>query len=157
MTEGMTNAEVFIKDTMQQSTLSFVWDRGHCFYVGGKANTASDYSSVGKFLVHKFLHERIQVAKVYYNSDEWELALKDSLNGISAKILERTLLKHDYGSKPLASVGPNIFDIREIDINIIENTQIKNIQQMTEEILGMWGTTSRFLENGFGYCAYWQP
>jgi hypothetical protein len=152
MIERTTIAEAFIDDFVQQSSISLVWDKGHCFYVGGTAKSVSDYLRAGKFLAEKFQNERIQVAKVYFNSDEWDFALKDAFSSFSPKIFNRLLFKHDCISNPSTSIAPNIL-ISAIDKSIIESKQLKNIQQMKDEILGMWGTTERFLEKGFGYCA----
>jgi hypothetical protein len=149
--KGTTMAEVFA-DKLELPAISLVWDMGYNFYLGGIGVTTEDYFKVTNFLSDKFRNEKIPGAKVYFHSNDWEYALMESLKEFSPKIHERSLLKHDFVSNPSTSLEGDIF-IREIDKNIIESSQLANVNAMKDEILGAWRTTDRFFEQGFGYYA----
>ena len=149
--EGKTIAEVYA-DRSELPAISLIWDMGYNFYVGGTAVSTDDYLQAADFLREKFENEKITGAKVYFPSKDWEFALMESLHDFHPRIYERSLLKHDFASNPSVSVGDNIL-ITEIDKKVIESTQLANINAMQDEIVGMWGTTDRFCEQGFGYCA----
>jgi GNAT superfamily N-acetyltransferase len=76
----------------------------------------------------------------------------ESLRDFSPNVYVRTLLRHNFVRNPMVPIDPDIYFI-EIDKNIIERKQLANADSMKGEILGAWGTTDRFLEHGFGFCA----
>ena len=153
--EGNTPAQVFVDDTENISI--FLICEGHCIYFGGEVADKDKYKQAVDFFKEEFLSEsrkkELGVVKINYYSEIWEKELLEGLKDFDYRVLERSLFKQDLMNIPkLYSSDYNII-IKNIDNQVLNNTQLGNHNSVIDEITGMWGSVDNFAQNGFGYCA----
>ncbi len=154
MAAGFTPSK-FFADNKNKPSFSLAWDRGNCFFFAGEINSITEARRTIEFFKTEILKEEIRselgVAKLYYPSENWEGALVENLKEYKPLVLERVLYKHNLHNIPGNWQGK--VRVKEIDENLVGNPTLGNLELVTQEIGGMWGTVDRFLENGFGTCA----
>lgn len=154
MIEENTPCEVYV-DNLEKPSISLTWDKGHCVYFGGVSSDETQYYKAMNFFREKILSEetknKLGIIKIYFSSGEWKEALLQSLQDFRPMIFERTLYKHNH--KNIPSYRIENVEVKEINSQIINNRELKNINFMLEEITGMWGSVQQFLDKGFGSCA----
>ena len=143
MAEGVTPYEAYVDDTS-----ALLWDRGHCFYVGGTNGGA------GRHLADLFRQGGVGVAKIMYCPEAGEAALAEAVGEFRPRRLDRALFVYEGAaavmSEPSAALD---FAVRPVDERLLGDGSVANKDGMVEEIEGMWGAVDRFLQRGFGYCA----
>lgn len=144
----------FFVDDKNNPSLSLAWDRGSCFFFGGKLKKATEAKGIIEFLKTEILKEETRkdlgVAKLYYPSDTWEEALREYLKEFNPQVLKRVLYGHDL--KVIPEILEANLHVLEIDRVLMESSSLGNLHSVTQEINRMWGSVDNFLKNGFGIC-----
>ena len=154
MLEGLTPNKVFVDD-INNPTLALSWDKWSCFFFGGEIEETKAAKNTIDFFKTHFLNEKkrkdIGIFKIYFPSEIWEKALVENLQEFNPLVLNRVLYQHKL--KGIPQNNKKEFIVREINEEILDNSSLGNLNAVTEEISGMWGSVDNFRKNGFGTCA----
>jgi len=153
--EGNTPAQIFVDDIENMSI--FLICEGHCVYFGGEVEDKNKYREAIKFFKENYLSEKrrreLGVVKINYYTEAWEKELLEGLKEFDYRVLERCLFKQDLKNIPRLYSSDNNVIIKNIDNQVLNNTQLGNHNCVIDEITGMWGSVDNFVQNGFGCCA----
>lgn len=153
--KGNTPGQIFVDDI--ENTSIFLIYEGNCVYFCGEVKDKNKYKEVINFFKETYLsrdrREQLGIVKVNYYPEVWETELFEELNGFKRKVADRTLLKQELIEIPIVDKNENGLIVKKIDKEVLENSSLGNLECVIDEIEGMWGSTERFLSNGFGYCA----
>lgn len=153
--EGNTPGQVFVDD-IENASIFLIYE-GNCVYFYGEVEDRNKYKEAINFFKENYLNgdrkEKLGIVKINYYPDVWGTELFEGLNGFKRKVAERTLLKQELKEIPIVDKNNNGLIVKEIDNEVLENISLGNLECVIDEIEGMWGSTERFVSNGFGYCA----
>lgn len=150
---GHTPAKIYV-DNLEDPTFSLIWEE-NCFYFGGQLPTEMD--QVIQFIKEQLLtdeeRERLFFVKLYTPSGGvWQEVLLDGFSDFERRSMDRILFKHLMDEIP---DRPNIvanLQIQAIDQEILASN-LGHLEEMRDEVIGMWGSDEAFLQKGFGSCA----
>lgn len=116
------------------------------FYVfGDETNNYFNNSLIE--LYHNRINEKTRFT-LFSSSMKWDKAINDLLKNEISKVQRYTFTfnQHNYLKKKVDL--PKEFTIKKIDEEILN----KSIEFNEDYYTQYWGSVSKFLENGFGYC-----
>jgi hypothetical protein len=156
--EGNTPGEIYL-DSLKNPELYVIFDRGNfVLYVGGETAIYEKYNKCINYIKENILTESLKKEfydsiKISYTSDLWKSAMLDTFCDLTVHQGKRVLYRYD-----IANIDNNILEnhsceIKSINEEILNNSNLENLKLLKEEIWGMWGTVDAFIKNGFGYCA----
>ncbi len=146
-------------DKKNMPTSAFLWDKAHCYYLGGDAgnrNFCDGIENILKFtLIPNAISINREIFKIEYSSKEWEPILRKILGDITFFKMSRKFFELYTRLIPQwRDLLPSGFVIKRIDKNLI-NSDVKNKQTIINEINECWNSVDDFLSKGFGfYVAY---
>lgn len=153
--QDYTEAEAYV-DNLEHPHITVVWDGKHGVFCGGNADREALQNAV-LFIKQNILTQQVRmnsvVVKVMYENDVWKQAVLACFCDLNPNVYPRSIYRHRLLQIPEFSCSDNSIAIKRIDGEMLYGGGIQNVQGVIDETAQMWGSTERFLSNGFGYCA----
>lgn len=156
--EGNTPGEIYV-NSLEEPELYVIFDGGNfVLYIGGESAAQEEYKKCvsyirGNILTESLKEEFHEWILISFTSDIWKNELLQGLNGLRIEKDKRVLYRYDIDKIDDRKIASLSCEIKPIDEEILKNDNLENIEDLKEEINGMWGDLQGFIENGFGYCA----
>lgn len=155
--EGNTQGRIYV-NSKDSPELYVIFDGGNfVLYLGGETDNHEEYEKCVNYIRESILTEDLKEfgewITISYTSNIWKNTLLDVLKGLTIEQDNRVLYKYNLVNTPHDNELDLFFQVKAIDENILNNSELENIEELLDEIIGMWGNTEEFVKNGFGYCA----
>lgn len=153
--EGNTLAEAYANREAKPD-ITIVWDKKHNIYCGGMADKDVLQDAVC-FIKEEILTEAVRknsgVVKVMYENDAWKQALLEGMQELEHNIYPRSIYKHSLNHIPSLSCQDSTVEIRRIDKELMQCTEMNHMNGLLAELEEMWGSADHYLAKGYGFCA----
>lgn len=158
--EGKTPGRIYVNNEYNPE-LYVIFDGGNfVLYLGGETDNLEEYEKCVSYIRESILTEELRKfgewITISYTSNIWKNKLLDVLKGLTIEQDKRVLYRYNIENTPNDNEFDLFFQVKAIDENILNNSELENIEELLDEISGMWGNTEEFVKNGFGYCALYE-
>ncbi|MCM1990604.1 GNAT family N-acetyltransferase [Oceanirhabdus seepicola] len=157
--EGNTPGEIYLNN-LENPELYVIFDKGNfVLYVGGETATHKEYDKCINYIKENILTESLKkdfynYVKISYTSDIWKNVMLDIFNNLTVHQRKRVLYKYNLHNNDNKFLENHSSEIKPINQELLNDSNLENLKILKEEIKGMWGTVDGFIKNGFGYCAF---
>jgi RimJ/RimL family protein N-acetyltransferase len=151
---GTTAGEIYVDDA-SAPTAAITWVK-HRIYLAGSSGNAAFNAALSELFTERIAPQAIEAGSVefvlYYAPEEWDdqvdAIFKDRFP-IKDQRLYFTLkeLKHDW-----RTLLPPDRTLRRVDHALLEQTHLKNLASLIEEIHSERHSLQDFFTHGFGFC-----
>ncbi|MCE5323257.1 GNAT family N-acetyltransferase [bacterium] len=150
---GNCHGRIWVDDPTDPKSV-FLWNKGPQYYVAGCADNKIFNDAIKQVIIHEIAPAPDSYMIVYYSSDAWADRLPDIFS-------ERVLVKAPRYLYELDTLKipdwhehvPQGCQIVPINRQLLAETHLANLEQVTDEIKFMWPSIDLFFERAFGFCA----
>lgn len=156
--EGNTPGDIYV-NSLEHPELYVIFDGGNfVLYIGGVSADHEEYKKCVSYIRKNILTESLKEEfdewiLISYTSDIWKNILLEGFEDLRVEKGERVLYRHDIKKIDNKTLSNIPFEIKAIDEEILNDSNLVNIEELKEELNDMWGDLQGFIKNGFGYCA----
>ncbi len=156
--EGNNPGWIFV-DSIKSPHTAMIWSKGiQGFYFVGDENNPefnnyiSDY--IDKEIEPRAIKENLNRFEFSGETEKWCSILEEVFSGRELNKSKQYIYKfkydswHDYKKRKLNDK----FVLRKINIELLNDKNIKNLDYIVSEILRWWNSCEEYLNETFGYC-----
>jgi RimJ/RimL family protein N-acetyltransferase len=152
--KGLTPGRIWVDDPEEPSS-ALTWFKGRVFLSGDPddrafANGVSEILS-GPYSDMIVRHGGSGFA-LYYHPEGWEDRLSEMLPGVSRTTYRRLYYRLDASKRSWDVSPPEGYTLLPIDSELLERTDLEDIDGVMDEMQSERSTVEAFLEKSFGYC-----
>lgn len=140
--EGNTPGEIYL-DSLKNPELYVVFDRGNfVLYVGGETATYEKYNKCINYIKENILTESLKKEfydsiKISYTSNLWKNAMLDTFYDLTVHQDKRVLYRYDTANIDNEILENHSCEIKPINEEIFNDSNLENLKLLKEEISGM--------------------
>jgi len=155
---GLTPARVFVDDDTQASSV-MVW-AGHRHILAGAPDNNAFNTALAQFFEKEVipfkLTHGLRWMSMYYAPDEWNKTIENDLLASRTLIpTSRQYYVYDTSENhltPLQRQLPEGLQLRMVDAGLMEQTHLRNLANLREEMRSERPTVADFFDKSFGVC-----
>lgn len=153
--DGNTPGWVY-SDNPARPRSALIWNKRDVLLVAGDPNNNRFNHDVGETVLENIIPDAqgrdIPALVCQYDPKSWKTIIAQFLSTLEGSRALRRYYNFDRPQLDWHNRVPDGQQMLSIDAALLENSNLRQIQQVTEWIESFWHTINNFLERGFGYC-----
>lgn len=151
---GLTPGRIYV-DNREAPSSALTWFKGRVFLSGDPGDRAFA-NGVSEILSGPYRDDVVgrggRGFALYYHPEGWEARLGEMLPDVSSTKHRRLYYRLDASEKSWDASPPEGYTLLPINSELLERTDLGDIDGVVDEMLSERSTVEAFLEKSFGYC-----
>jgi RimJ/RimL family protein N-acetyltransferase len=150
--DGNTPGWVYVDDVRHPRT-AWMWDMMDAMLVAGRADDDEVNRALARLIDERVLPKAvIPMLSLHYYPEEWEGRMGVVLHGKGARKAWRRFYTFGGLKAGWRRAMPATCQMRRIDEELLESTDLGNVQDVAGWVRSFWASYRGFVERGLGFC-----